>query len=104
MNKTVSAFNLQAFGNEKPNVTTKHLKRYFEIELRKYSHIYTGESKHPNFVNLNIIYNKKNASKAAKIRQREEDMRKERERKRIIMEQRDDFNKSIRKESGKLSI
>ena len=104
LNSTVSAFNLEAFGEEQPNLTSVTLKSFFSVGEREYSHMYTGQSKHPNFVNLNVLYNKKNASKAAAIRKREQELEQEKERKRIIMEQRNEFNKSIRKEEGKLSV
>ena len=61
-------------------------------------------SKHPNWLDLNVIYDQRDAARAARIRQREKELAEERERKRQIEERRAEFNKSIREVGGKLTL
>lgn len=76
----MSAFNTEAFGDEKPKLTNVNLKSYFSLGDKVYSYKNSDESKHPSFLDMNVIYNKRDAVRAAAIREREEEMKKERER------------------------
>ena len=53
---------------------------------------------------MNVIYDQKDATRAARIRQREKEFAEQRERKRQIEEKRAEFNKSIREVGGKLTL
>ena len=66
--------------------------------------MYKGKSKHPNWLNMNVVYDQRDAARAARIRQREKELAAERERKRIIEEKRAEFNLGIREDKGKLTL
>ena len=53
---------------------------------------------------MNVIYDRKDAARAARIRKKEQEMAAERERKRQIELNRKDFNLKIREPGGKLSM
>ena len=61
INQTVAAFNLQAFGDETeiPELNATKVESYDK------PYVYKGKSKHPNWVNINVIYDKRDAKKAA---------------------------------------
>lgn len=75
----MAAFNLEAFGEEEVQ-STPVLDSKIESYDKPYA--YKGKSKHPNFVNINVIYDKRDAKKAAMIRERDKKRAEERERQR----------------------
>lgn len=111
INDTVAAFNLAAFGEQEPDMAQnvdsnmkKNLKQSSSKKSEINPYMYKGKSKHPNWFNMNVVYDLRDAARAARIRQREKELAEERERRRIIEEKRAEFNLGIRENTGKLTL
>ena len=70
-NDVVAAFHKKAFETSAKSYIPSIYHPKFEIEGKLYPYKYKGESKHPGFVDCNVLYMQKKASKAAAIRKRE---------------------------------
>ena len=50
---------------------TSNAPVHFNMDAKDVSYLYKGVSKHPNWVNMNVVYNKRDANRAAILREKE---------------------------------